>query len=148
MATYLSPTANIIENPAFERAVVKILEAREDSLTSEEALSALCLTKKVINIDDEKETGKQQEEMSYYEQIQAKRRRTSQTSKYIDCRFLVATTCRVERLFSEAKHILTDVRKHMSPMLFEALLFLRCNLEYWNAALVAEAIQKSKVSEK
>ena len=41
--------------------------------------------------------------------------------------FLLPTSNSCERLFSRAKHILTFKRKAMSPVLFEALLFLKYN---------------------
>jgi len=48
-----------------------------------------------------------------------------------------------ERLFSAAKHILTDVRKSTSPVLFEAILFLKHNRALWNERTVGKAMGKT-----
>ena len=46
----------------------------------------------------------------------------------------------VERLWSRAKYILTDERMGMmEPQLFESLLFLKLNKEYWGIEELAEA---------
>ena len=66
--------------------------------------------------------------------------------KFIDCSFCVATSNTVERLFSLCKYVLTDQRKCMSPIMFEALIFLKVNRELWDVSLVAKAM-KSKTAE-
>ncbi len=40
--------------------------------------------------------------------------------------------------------MLTDNRKRMTPLLFEAVLFLKVNSTYWNECTVKEAIDKEK----
>lgn len=41
----------------------------------------------------------------------------------MNCRFFTATSNTVERLFSSARWILTDLQKRISSILFEAFLF-------------------------
>ena len=53
------------------------------------------------------------------------------TSKYIDLRFLLATSNVCERLFSKAGYSLTDRRRAISPVNFEYQLYLHCNSDYW-----------------
>ena len=43
----------------------------------------------------------------------------------------------VERLFSACKHIFTDQQNHMSPIMFEALIFLKVNQDFWDESMVA-----------
>ena len=52
-----------------------------------------------------------------------------------------ATSNCCERLFSEAKYVMKPQRRAMSPILFEALLFLKKNAPYWNIATVAAAMK-------
>jgi hypothetical protein len=47
--------------------------------------------------------------------------------QYVNIEVIPGTSVNCERLFSLAKHILTDTRKNTSPVLFEALLFLKVN---------------------
>jgi sulfur relay (sulfurtransferase) DsrC/TusE family protein len=41
-----------------------------------------------------------------------------------------------------AKHILTDTRKRTTPALFEALLTLKVNREWWDEYSVAAAMKR------
>ncbi len=45
--------------------------------------------------------------------------------------FILGSAAEVERLWSVAKNVLKDNRKSMTPLLFEALLFLKVNNSYW-----------------
>ena len=45
----------------------------------------------------------------------------------------------VERLWSIAKHILTESRAAKAPILFEAILFLHINRELWTEFTVIDA---------
>jgi len=50
----------------------------------------------------------------------------------VDLNFVVGTSDIVERLFSAAGLILTDLRSSMLPINAEALLFLKVNRMYWD----------------
>ncbi len=52
------------------------------------------------------------------------------------------TSVKCERHFSLAKHILTDTRKRTTPALFEALLILKVNREWWDEYTVAAAMKQ------
>jgi hypothetical protein len=47
-----------------------------------------------------------------------------------------ATSNVVERLFSHAKHVMTDERRCMDPSTLEALLLLRFNRDMWDIYLL------------
>ena len=61
------------------------------------------------------------------------------TSPYKNVDFICGSAAEVERLWSIAKYILTDNRARLTPAMFEALLFLKTNDEYWDMAMVMEA---------
>lgn len=67
--------------------------------------------------------------------------RERQTQEYVDCTFIGGTSVRVERFFSQAKLVLPDSRKLMTPYMFEVLCFLRQNARYWDGDTVDAAIQ-------
>ena len=81
----------------------------------------------------------------YFERCKQRRKSLQPANKneFIDCRFLASTSNSCERAFSSAKHILVDSRKGMSPMMFEALLYLKFNADLWDAQMVATAIHGS-----
>jgi hypothetical protein len=54
------------------------------------------------------------------------------------------SSAEVERLWSVAKYILTDHRKRLTPQLFEALLFLKQNKDFWGLTEVVEAIRMER----
>ncbi len=65
-------------------------------------------------------------------------------TKYVNCDFILGSAAEVERLWSVAKNILKDNRKSMTPLLFEALLFLKVNNSYWGLELVCEAVKTAR----
>lgn len=58
--------------------------------------------------------------------------------KYRDFSLILGSVAIIERLGSIAGKILTDHRKEITPIVFEALLFLRMNVDYWNVPTVKE----------
>jgi hypothetical protein len=64
--------------------------------------------------------------------------------QYINLDVIPGTSVNCERLFSVAKHILTDTRKNTSPLLFEALMFLKLNRNLWNHHSVGKAMGRTK----
>ena len=46
----------------------------------------------------------------------------------------------VERLFSRAKIVMTDLRKSMTPRNLEMLMFLRLNRHLWDEIVVQRAV--------
>ena len=49
----------------------------------------------------------------------------------------------VSRLWSIATNVLTDERKKTSPLLLEAVLFLRANSRLWDVQTVKQALHMS-----
>ena len=62
---------------------------------------------------------------------------------YMNLGVLVGTSVSCERLFSAAKFIMTDLRKSMSPSLFEAILLLKVNRCEWDIYSVGKALGRT-----
>ena len=148
MKNYLSARADIVNNPDFESGLNKILGNAHFSMTpSERDATSLLLNNRISgwgNAHDESKS--ESENISYFEKIRKRKRcrLSDEQVRYIDCSFCVATSNTVERLFSACKHILTDQRKHMSPIMFEALIFLKVNQKFWDVSMVAMAMKKNQ----
>jgi hypothetical protein len=63
---------------------------------------------------------------------------------YVNLDVIPGTSVNCERLFSLAKHIMTDTRKSATPILFEALLFLKVNYDLWDAYSVGKAMGRTR----
>ena len=63
--------------------------------------------------------------------------------QYVNVEVIPGTSVNCERLFSLAKHILTDTRKNTLPILFEALIFLKVNRSLWDANTVGKAMGRT-----
>ncbi len=73
-----------------------------------------------------------------------RRKRDEETRKYIDCNFILGSVAEAERVFSFAKYVLSDNRRCMTTQHSEALMFLKINSRFWDAALVEEAIGEAR----
>lgn len=147
MHKYLAPDTSIVHNPTFESAIVKLLQNQERDLSDFERCAVQVLRlPQTQTISHEHEDGEDGTNLSYFQEIEAKRRRLEMRTEYILPNFLPATSCTVERLFSSAKWVLSDVRKRMSPILAEAILFLKFNRRLWNMKTVALAMKMDQNS--
>ena len=59
------------------------------------------------------------------------------TMKYICCDFILGSSAEAERLFSFTNFVLAEHRQRMIPELFEAIVFLKANADYWGAEAVS-----------
>ena len=77
-----------------------------------------------------------------------KRRRTQEVvgntvaDDYINLDFILGSAAEVERLWSISSYILLKHRLSMSPVMFEALAYLKVNKELWNKTDVIEAMSR------
>ena len=58
---------------------------------------------------------------------------------YKNVDFIPGSAAEVERLWLMCQYFLTTQRAKMTPILFEAIMFLRINHEYWDIHLVVHA---------
>ena len=59
-----------------------------------------------------------------------------------DLSWIAPTTAQVEQLFSKCKNVMTCDRHQMRPQVFEAIVFLKENIEWWDEALVQKMVSK------
>ena len=69
---------------------------------------------------------------SYEELLQRRKKVKFNYIDYVNCDFILGSTACVERLWSIAKEILHGPRNRTSPIMVEALLFLRENRRHWS----------------
>ena len=149
MSKYLAADAKIIDFKHFESGVRKIMAG--EPLSCLEAEACIKLRKRDVN-DSDSSSGEEEDEvtMTVFEKLKmnSKRRKVSITVQkeatrgYLDVgKIVCATSNCCERLFSEAKYLMLPHRRGMSPILFEALLYLKKNLNYWNVSTVAKAMK-------
>jgi len=55
----------------------------------------------------------------------------------------VGSAAEIERVWSMANFILVKERNSMSPIMFEALIFLKFNFSHWDDALILKAYSKA-----
>lgn len=136
---HLSPTAEVVECPAFESAVVKMQREKELSMTPDEARSVECL--RVVEAVAEVEA--RESGASLVERATKKLRVETVGSRtgYMDTSFLVPTSNMCERLFSKAGYALADRRHSMLPGNFEAQLVLNANDDLWGIEDVKELMR-------
>ena len=139
MGEYLGDTATTVCSPDFENGLVKLINGWSGSMTADKKAATKMLK---IEGSESSDTDRIEEKLGYFDPC--KRRKVSTAKKesiYIDCSFIVVTSNTVERLFSTCKHVLTDSRKSMSPIMFEAIIFLKVNKNFWSVKMVASAMQ-------
>lgn len=137
---YISESASIVTHELFESAVIKIQEGRENALSRHEKRAVSCLLKEPSSEDTTQSTNDDSDySMPMAQQIAKRRKKNEYHSKYVDCSFILGSVAEVERLWSSAKHILSEQRQLMTPLLFEALLFLKLNIRFWDESLVSDA---------
>ena len=131
----LRRNAEIVNNPDFENALVKLQIARESELTAREETAVRKFLKEaaveetpVDNYDDADDVGYA---MRILNNAESNKRARTDKSKYRSTQHVTATSNLCERLFSLAKLIMSYLRKHMDPDHLEWLLFLKANKNLW-----------------
>jgi hypothetical protein len=162
LAGHLALDASIVVNSIFERAVIHIscgillLEAEKESF-SRMLLAPPMWMQAQGKINSVNEGNAQQftsenipHELSYAQklELQMKRRKTSTDDiavQYINLDILCGTSVSYDQLFSAAKHILTDTRKSISPVVFESVVLLKVIRKDWDVSSVGQAMGQTTV---
>ena len=58
---------------------------------------------------------------------------------YISCCFILGTAVEVGRLWRLCKYVFTDIRQAPTQQLFEVIIFLKVNTDYWDQNIVTKA---------
>jgi hypothetical protein len=140
-----------------ETAILKIQSNKEDTLTDLEkgAVEPLLLRPTLMsqdadNIGGGSAAGEHNDAQLSFAERALKRQRVqdkTEGSKYVNTRFLLPTSCVVERLFSQAKRVFSPHRRRLNTKTLEALLFLNQNRELWNLSTVALVVNERDAAE-
>ena len=122
LAGHLALDAKIVVEPIFERAVIKISAGLARSDVERGSVSKLFL-QLPTNMAKNEANGADitdNDQLSYTQRLEQRIKRTKYNNdgmarKYINLDVLCGTSVSCKRLFSAAKHILTDTRKSTSP---------------------------------
>ncbi|KAI0565914.1 hypothetical protein FGB62_13g233 [Gracilaria domingensis] len=133
---YITPNSDIFPNAVFERGVCKIQSNRAQELTiaESEACSRLLISNGLTQCFDTDGNN-----VSYSERLDRRKRQKKVLTEYRDCSFILGSVAEVERLWSVADNILRNQRMSLTPLLFEAIIFLRINARLWDVHLVRKA---------
>ncbi|KAG1687183.1 hypothetical protein DVH05_005350 [Phytophthora capsici] len=55
---------------------------------------------------------------------------------------MIQTTTYEDLSFMKAKYVMTDRRSRLTPVMFEAIMFLKVNRDFWDSRLVAKAYER------
>ncbi|GFH44601.1 hypothetical protein CTEN210_01075 [Chaetoceros tenuissimus] len=137
----------------FERGVFKIQTKRINELTADErqACARLLVQREGEESDEEEESSNDSDsDDGAIATLQRQRERLGRQDdlpEYGDLSFILGSAAEVERLWSHAKHILTDERMGMMhPINFEAVLYVKMNRRFWDIVDVAHA-DKQRIRE-
>ena len=138
---YISEDAELLRDPLFESGVCKIQNGTTELMTAGEKEACESL----LVIDDGNSSGSdREEEIEYEERLRRRKRQRENPSGYRNCDFILGSAAEIERLWSIATNVLTDERKKMSPLMLEAVLFLRVNCRLWDVQTVKQALHMSR----
>lgn len=147
----LRPDHHLVVAPCFESGVRKIMMKETELMTEDEREACECLLKENWpNLYAHEETRRRSTSASASESSPSKflhglkqqKRSHDQAvleSNYIgDVSWICPTTVVVEQLFSKCGNILTEKRRSTNPRLFEAIVYLKQNREWWDINLVKQ----------
>lgn len=150
MSRYIDRNALIVHNRDFEIGVLKIMTGERLTAAEAQACSKLLKKSNEENRGPDSDDEEEEEVLSTKKLLEMHRSKcrklshlsTPENKAYIDVGSLISPTSNCcERLFSEAKYIMVPHRRGMSPILFESLIFLKKNKDYWNVKSVASAMR-------
>ena len=96
--------------------------------------------------------GNEKANLTYAQRVLKKHKRNVETdttpnSNYENIDWIPATNSVVERAFSRAGIVLSDLRLRMTPFHFECVMMLYMNKKYWSIATVTAAIANATESD-
>ena len=112
---YLAPDAQIVNNPAFENAIVQFLRD-EDGLSMEDRAQLKCFELTEADIEEENA------ESGALAVMKRHRKRKRVSRNYVKIELLPITSNIVERFFSQVKLNLTYLRNSLLPSTLETIM--------------------------
>ena len=142
---HLGQHASIVHCPYFENGAMKVMRGH-GRLTSEEkkalhmfeigATSGISSTSAVV------EATSIEEETNAERWVRMAQESTTSKSSYRSVEHLCPSSVICETLFSDAKHIMSDVRSNMDPSTLEMILILKNNMDLWDARTIDMIINR------
>ena len=104
-------------------------------MTAEEKAACQCLLKEGADL-----AATSSAKLSVAEKLAARKAKKPRVaSEYVNSDFIIGSVAEAERLWSEARHVLTAIRSVTAPATFEAIMLLKKNPTVWNGKLTARA---------
>ena len=145
----IQTNGSLTPNPHFESGVVKLQRNKASELTDAERGAVESLKIDIIAIDneggeEEKDNDDGDSIAAELDKVEEEERAASageqQNASYVNCNFIYGSCAEVERLWSMAKHILTEDRRGMmDAVMFEIFIFLKVNRRLWELGDVVDA---------
>ena len=142
MNHHLASNADIVHNPTFESAIVKIQRGDERLLTVAEARQVQqFLRTNVQPQQEEKEESQDYATSILRNKERGRRARTeASASAYVSLNHLSGTSNICEKLFSVTEMIMADRRKSLESFHLEMLIFLNYNKELWTEVTMQDIL--------
>jgi len=150
----LLPNHKLVASPYFENGVVKIMSQQTEDMTPEEKEACECLLKRnwpslypnhTDHEVDEVANGVVDSPTKFLKTLEGGPLATSHVmnSRYItNCTWISPTTVAIERLFSKCSNVMKCDRRKMHPRIFEAIVFLKENEDWWDLIRVQQMVAK------
>ena len=137
--------------PEFENGVEKIALGNSEELTPTEKAACQCLLKtnwpnlykESTNSSDDDAQHNPSSPTKFLKSLSSARKPAGgvMRSQYItNVEWISPTTVPVERLFSKNWHVLSFNRRRLLPRAFESIVYLKENMDYWDAALIQQMV--------
>ena len=141
---HLKRNSSIVNNKAFENAIVKIQGHAEIDLTASEKAAVSMFKIPTTARATEVAVILPAPQLSFFERAQKdsedRKRARVEKSSYRSTEHVSATSNICERLFSLAKLVMTHLRKHMDPDTLNMILFLKANKQLWEDKYIIDEI--------
>ena len=140
------PDCDLVPQPLFDSGVAKIQAGEENTLTLMEKNAVASLLKNPADDEPGQEAPARPSISDRLREMTSGPKKSD--SDYINANFILGSCAEVERLWSLAKFVLTDERSRMTPQLFEAILFLKVNKDWWGQFEVIEAMRMARAAQR
>jgi hypothetical protein len=87
-------------------------------------------------------SGKKRSALDLYKEKKRASKTPANHGSYHNCDFILGSVAEVERLWSLARHVLTDTRVSTQVVNVEALLYLKINAALWDISDVVSAMRQ------
>ena len=140
MDYHLGEESRLVINPDFELGIMRIAKGTPLTAAQQVVVSSLVKLDHPVPLDLESDEEEESYAVRVAKRLKQEEMETIKREQFVNIDVISGTSVNCERLFSLAKHILTDTRKCTAPILFEALLFLKVNSHLWDAYSIGKAM--------